>query len=145
MNRVTKTRLSRIASAIAASAALISLAPAANAQSGASQYRIAVQGYVPVICRVSVDAAQVTASGTTSLGNLNEFCNNGRGYQVVADYSPSLAGASLVVDGNEIPLTASGSVTVSQSATAATATRKVELKLAGAAQPGNLSFRIQPL
>ena len=145
MKNVLKNRLSKIAAAVAVSATLVAFAPVANAQAGTSGYRIGVEGYVPVICRVSVDAAQASNSGTTSLGELKEFCNNARGYQVVADYSPALAGASLVVDGVEIPLNGSGSVTVSQSDKAATASHKVEIKLAGSAQPGNLSFRIQPL
>ena len=145
MKNVLKNRLSKIAAAVAVSATLVAFAPVANAQAGTSGYRIGVEGYVPVICRVSVDAAPASNSGTTSLGELKEFCNNARGYQVVADYSPVLAGASLVVDGVEIPLNGSGSVTVSQSDKAATASRKVEIKLAGSAQPGNLSFRIQPL
>lgn len=140
-----QVRSSRIAAALAAASVMVALAPASHAQSGASQYRIGVEGHVPVICRVAVDAAQVDAgAGTASLGNLNEFCNNAHGYQVVADYSPVLAGASLVVDGVEIPLNESGSVTVSRSGTAAIASRKLALKLAGNAQPGNLTFRIMP-
>lgn len=138
-------RPSRIAAAVAAASIMVALAPVSYAQSGTSQYRIGVEGHVPVICRVAVDAAQAdTSTGTSSLGNLNEFCNNAHGYQVVADYSPVLAGASLVVDGVEIPLNESGSVTVSRSDTAAIANRKLALKLAGNAQPGNLTFRIMP-
>lgn len=141
-----QNRIAKIAAAVAASAVLVGMAPASYAQGGASQYRIGVEGHVPVICRVSVDANQVAnASGTASLGNLNEFCNNAHGYQVVAEYSPVLAGASLIVDGVEIPLDNSGTVTVSRSATAASTNRTVELKLAGSAQPGALSFRIMPL
>lgn len=141
-----QNRIAKIAAAVAASAVLVAMAPASYAQGGASQHRIGVEGYVPVICRVSVDANQIdTGAGTASLGNLNEFCNNARGYQVVADYSSVLAGASLIVDGVEIPLSNAGSVTVSRSATAATTNRKVELKLAGSAQPGALTFRIMPL
>ena len=137
-----QVRPSRIAAAVAAASIMVALAPASYAQSGTSQYRIGVEGHVPVIC---LDAAQAdTSTGTSSLGNLNEFCNNAHGYQVVADYSPVLAGASLVVDGVEIPLNESGSVTVSRSDTAAIANRKLALKLAGNAQPGNLTFRIMP-
>lgn len=144
--RQVQNRIAKIAAAVAASAVLVAMAPASYAQGGSSQYRIGVEGYVPVICRVSLDANQIdTGAGTASLGNLNEFCNNARGYQVVADYSPVLAGASLIVDGVEIPLSNAGSVTVSRSATAATISRKVELKLAGSAQPGALTFRIMPL
>lgn len=140
-----QARKSRIAAAVAAASIMVALAPASQAQSGTSQYRIGVEGHVPVICRVSVDAAQVdTGAGTATLGNLNEFCNNARGYQVVADYAPALAGSSLVVDGVEIPLTESGSVTVSRSATAAIANRKLALKLAANAEPSNLTFRITP-
>ena len=140
-----QTRIAKIA-AVAASAVLLAMAPASYAQGDAGQYRIGVAGHVPVICRVSVDANQLAPNaGTTSLGNLNEFCNNARGYQVVADYSPVMAGGSLVVDGVEIPLNSNGTVTVSRSATAASTHRKVELKLAGSGQPGALTFRIMPL
>lgn len=143
MNQFAHKRISQVAAAVAASAMMIAMAPASQAQ---TQYAIGVQGYVPVICRVSLDASQVDANnGTASLGQLKEFCNSARGYQVVADYAPALAGASLIVDGVEIPLNGNGSVAVSSSNHAAKAEHNVELKLAGSAQPGAISFRIQPL
>ena len=141
-----KSGQNRIAKIAAVAAVIVAMAPASYAQGGAGQHRISLEGYVPVICRVSVDANQIgTGAGTASLGNLNEFCNNAHGYKVVADYSPVLAGASLIVDEVEIPLNSTGTVTVSRSATAASTNRKVELKLAGSAQPGALTFRIMPL
>jgi len=89
---ISKIRTPRVVAAVTAASILIALAPASQAQSGASQFRIGVEGQVPVICRVSVDAVQVDPSdGTAALGNLKEFCNNARGYQVVADYAPALA------------------------------------------------------
>lgn len=143
MKKFAHKRISQVAAAVAASAMMVAMAPAAQAQ---ARYEIGVQGYVPVICRVSLDASQIDVnSGTASLGQLKEFCNNARGYQVVADYAPALAGASLVVDGVEIPLNGNGSVAVSTSNRAAQAQHNVELKLAGSAQPGAISFRIQPL
>ena len=144
MKKFLNKRTSRFAAAIAASAMMVALAPASQAQN--AQYRIGVEGHVPVICRVSLDASVVDAStGTATLGQLKEFCNNARGYQVIADYAPTLAGASLIVDGVEVPLSSTGSVMISRSDRAAKAEHKVELKLAGSAQPGPLSFRIQPL
>lgn len=144
MNKFAHQRVSQVAAAVAASAVMIALAPAGHAQ--AARYQIGIEGHVPVICHVSLDAGQVDANAANaSLGQLKEFCNNPRGYQVIADYAPALAGASLIVDGVEIPLNGSGSVAVSSSNRAAKAEHKVELKLSGSAQPGTLSFRIQPL
>lgn len=112
---------------------------------GSNQYTIAVIGYVPVICRAKVEASVIAPSaGTVSLGTLKEFCNSPGGYRVVADYSPALADARLVIDGTELPLDESGSVTVSQSDQAAIINRAVELELANDGQTGSLSFRIEP-
>lgn len=137
-------KFSQILAAVAAAGALVSFAPIASAQA-ASQYQIGIEGKVPVICRVALDKVQTDAnSGVVSLGQLKEFCNNAGGYDVVADYSPALAGAKLVVDGVEIPLGSAGSVKVSQSDRAAIASHTVELKQAGAPEAGALSFRIEP-
>ena len=112
---------------------------------GASQFTIGVVGYVPVICRANVDASMVApVAGTVSLGTLKEFCNSPSGYQVVADYSPALTGAKLLIDGVETPLGDGGSVVISQSDQANIANRAVELELAKDGQTGSLSFRIEP-
>ena len=112
---------------------------------GGNQYAISVSGFVPVICRANVEASVIAPNaGTVSLGTLKEFCNSPSGYRVVADYSSALAGSSLLVDGHEIALDQSGSVTVSQSDQAAMIDRAVELQLAQDGQTGALSFRIEP-
>ena len=112
---------------------------------GANQYTIGVVGYVPVICRANVEANMVApVAGTVSLGTLKEFCNSPAGYRVVADYSPALAEAKLLVDGKEIALGEGGSVVVSESDQAAIASHAVELMLAKDGQTGSLSFRIEP-
>lgn len=116
------------------------VAPGVNLGSG--QFTIGLTGFVPVICRASVDATVVAPSaGTVQLGALNEFCNSPNGYVVVANYSASLGKATLLVDGKAVPLGADGTTIVTQSDTAAISTH--ELALQGASQ-GSLSFRIEP-
>ena len=116
------------------------VAPGVNLGSG--QFTIGLTGFVPVICRASVDATVVAPSaGTVQLGALKEFCNSPNGYVVVANYSASLGQATLLVDGKAVPLGADGATIVTQSSTAAIGTH--ELALQGASQ-GSLSFRIEP-
>ena len=112
---------------------------------GSAQFSIGIVGYVPVICRAKVDAsAVVPVAGTTSLGLLKEFCNSPSGYRVVADYSPQLAQAKLIVDGVPVALTAEGSTVVSQSDSAAIADHTLALELPQDGQTGTISFRIEP-
>lgn len=112
---------------------------------GSAQFSIGIVGYVPVICRANVDASTVApVAGTTSLGMLKEFCNSPNGYRVVADYSPSLAQAKLIVDGKPVPLKQDGSTVVSESNSAAIADHTLALELPKNGQVGNLTFRIEP-
>jgi hypothetical protein len=112
---------------------------------GSNQYTISVVGFVPVICRANVETAIVAPkAGAVSLGTLKEFCNSPSGYRVVADYSPALADAKLVVDGKKIALGTGGSVVVSESDRAAINDRSLELQLPKDGQAGSLSFRIEP-
>ena len=112
---------------------------------GSSQYTIDIVGFVPVICRANVETTMVAPkAGAVSLGTLKEFCNSPSGYRVVADYSPALANAKLVVDGKKLALGAGGSVVVSESNTAAINNRSLELQLPTDGQTGSLSFRIEP-
>ena len=142
MNRLTLSLCAMAAAMLPISADAI----APQVALGQAQYTIGISGFVPVICRASVDAVAVPVSGNTqSLGSLHEFCNSSSGYQVVATYSPSLAGAKLLVDGNPVPLNASGSRIVSRSNGAGLATRDLALQLPKGASSGTLSFRIEPL
>ncbi len=112
---------------------------------GSAQFSIGIVGYVPVICRAHVDASAVApVAGTTSLGLLKEFCNSPSGYRVVADYSPALAQAKLIVDGVPVALGAAGSTVVSQSDSAAIADHTLALELPQDGQTGTISFRIEP-
>ena len=129
-----------LAGALVLAAPASAVAPGVNLGSG--QFTIGLTGFVPVICRASVDATVVAPSaGTVQLGALNEFCNSPNGYVVVANYSASLGKATLLVDGKAVPLGADGTTIVTQSNTAAISTH--ELALQGASQ-GSLSFRIEP-
>jgi hypothetical protein len=134
-----------VAVAALCASALPAGAFAPSVQAGGAEFTISLVGYVPVICRANVDASSVApVAGTTSLGMLKEFCNSPRGYQVVADYSPQLAGAKLLVDGTEVPLSDAGSTVVSQSDSAKIADHSLALEMPQDGQTGNISFRIEP-
>ncbi len=110
-----------------------------------SRFTIGLVGYVPVICRASVDATLVgTEEGSASLGSLNEFCNSPNGYRVYADHSASLSSAKLIVDGEEFALDSSGSTVVSSSNSAAIESHDISLELPEGVENGSLSFRIEP-
>lgn len=111
-----------------------------------AQYTIGISGFVPVVCRATVDAAMVPAQGgQVSLGSLNEFCNSPNGYEVYADYSANMAKASLLVDGQKVPLGKDGTVRVTKSNRAGIAAHTVSLDLPKGVEPGTISFRIVAL
>ena len=137
-------KLGLVAAALTATIAPAnSFAPSVSV--GAQQFTIGVVGYVPVICRANVGASLVApVAGTVSLGTLNEFCNSPSGYRVVADYSPALAGAKLIVDGVPVPLHKDGTSVVSHANEASIRDRTLSLQLPKSGQTGNISFRIEP-
>lgn len=126
------------------------IAPASGIQPsvavGSNQNTISVVDFLPVICRANVEASMIAPKAdAVSLGTLKEFCNSPGGYRVVADYSPALADAKLVVDGKKIALgVGGGTVVVSESNRAAMTDRSLELQLPKDGQTGSLSFRIEP-
>lgn len=130
-------------------AALFAASPAlANGigQDGAAQMRIGITGQVPVICRVSLDAAVLSdADGRAQVGTMKEFCNNPSGYRVVMNYPSAMESGRLIVDGRAVALDGSGSVTVSRSVGAAVAEHRVEIELNQGGYRGDLSFRIELL
>ena len=111
-----------------------------------ASYTINIVGYVPVICRAQIDATVVPgATGLTSLGELNEFCNNPNGYQVYVDASPELANAKLLVDGHEVTLAANGPTLVAASNGPAIESRNLALDVPEGGVSGSLSVRIVAL
>jgi len=109
-----------------------------------ARYTITVSGFVPVICRASLDATVVpAAAGEAPLGELNEFCNSPNGYQVYVEGSPELADATLIVDGQAVALSGDGPTLVAASNGPDIVSRNVSLASNGGG--GSLSFRIVPL
>ena len=137
--------------ALASAVGIVALAAPATAYAPAisltaSQFTIDIVGYVPVICRASVDATVIApVEGTVSLGTLKEFCNSPNGYRVHADYSPALAQAKLIVGGRQVPLRKAGTSVVTQSNRAGIVNNAISLELPKGVNGGNLSFRIEPL
>ena len=127
--------------ALAASALVSTGAAATSLDAGPAGFTIEMTGHVPTICyaEVQLDVARP--------GLMNEFCNGANGYEIYAEHSPELADAVLVVDGVEVPLSASGPTRVSRSDHADIATRSLELRLPdGRTAPnGTLSFRVVAL
>lgn len=129
---------------VALAAPAVAIAPGVEIAS--SRFSIGLVGYVPVICRATVEANMVgTQEGVASLGSLNEFCNSPTGYKVYADHSSSLADANLVVDGHKVPLDGTGSTLISSSEGAAIESRDLSLELPENVEGGSLSFRIEAL
>lgn len=136
--------LSVTLSLLALSAPAVGARPGLDA--GTGDVQIGISGYVPVICRTTVEGGQFTVrDGQVSLGSMREFCNNPRGYAIHADFSSNLAKGALVVGGKRIPLDASGSVQIVKSDQARITSRPIDLELPKDAQSGSISFRIQPL
>lgn len=136
--------LSVTLSLLALSAPAVGARPGLDA--GTGDVQIGISGYVPVICRTTVEGGQFTVrDGQVSLGSMREFCNNPSGYAIHADFSSNLATGALVVGGKRIPLDASGSVQIVKSDQAGITTRPIDLELPKDAQSGSISFRIQPL
>lgn len=132
---------------LAAAALCVGTAHAAVVGEGAQTagYTLTITGFVPVICRASLDATVVPgAPGRTSLGALNEFCNSPNGYQVFVESSPELAGATLLIDGSPVLLSASGPTLVSASNGPAIESRQLALDTSGAVS-GSLSIRVVAL
>ena len=101
---------------------------------------------MPVICRAQVEAQSISVhQGLVPIGTMHEFCNSPGGYEVWADYSPGLAGASLVVDGQTVALSASGSTRISYSSHAAIDSHDLALNLPDNEAQGNISVRIVAL
>ena len=125
-------------------AAALCVSSAAAAQPASLQLRIS--GYVPVVCRATVETSAAPAEGgVMQLGRLKEFCNNANGYEVWIDYLPQLAGSILLIDGQAVRLSGAQSVRISQSRHAASLSRTLALDLQGQSADGSLSFRVVPL
>lgn len=110
-------------------------------------YQISLRGFVPIICRVTVNEAIRPAGGVlVDLGQMTEFCNSANGYIVYVDHTPDVIGAIMIVDGRRIELNPHGSTAVYQSTGPGNRNHRISLDLTNHPMPkGGLWFRIQPL
>jgi hypothetical protein len=95
-----------------------------------------------------VSVARTSASdlaATGSLGTLQEFCNNPRGYKLFVDHSPELANSRLVIDGQAVLLSDSGTTLLAETDQPRLAARMLFIELAHGQPNGTLSFRVEPL
>jgi hypothetical protein len=131
-----------LSSFVAVNASAIS--PALNVGSG--RFTLTITGFVPVICRANVGATSVpAAAGEVSLGTLEEFCNNPNGYEIYADHSAALAEGSLIVAGQKVELSDSGSTLIRKTDRAGIANSGVTLEVPQGVSSAQISFRIVPL
>lgn len=136
-----------IAISVSALAMLFSsTALGAGAVGVSDQYTLDIRGFVPVICRASVETRNVTpARGLAPLGTLREFCNNPNGYEVWLDHSPTLAGAAMVVDGKRVELSPGDATLLSRSEHAAVTARNLDMEMPRDGMTGHLTIRIVAL
>jgi hypothetical protein len=132
--------------ALMVSGLMATAATSSPSYNASGSFSLGIRGFVPVICRALVDASNVKPKkGIVEVGKLNEFCNSPNGYQVWADYTPSLAEASLVVDGKEVALSDAGSTQLLATTHAGMAQRDLAIKLPSDAVAGSISIRIVAL
>jgi hypothetical protein len=135
-----------VAAALSSFAAVNASAGDTGLDIGSSRYTLSITGFVPVVCRASVDATSVpTTAGEVSLGTLSEFCNSPNGYAIYADHSAALAGGSIVVGGQKIQLSESGSTRIRMSDHAAIQSNGVSLEVPEGVTSAQIAFRIVPL
>ena len=114
--------------------------------SGQDTFTLQIRGYAPVICRASITAAPVGVQpGQAPLGRLYEFCNDPNGYQVWIDYSPQLANAYLLIDGNPVNLSSSGSTLITDSSQPSMEAHDLALNLPTNGVQGPLTIRVVAL
>lgn len=135
-----------VAAALSSFAALNASAGDPALDVGSSRYVLGITGFVPVICRATVDATSVPAiAGEVSLGTLSEFCNSPNGYAIYADHSAALVGGSIVVGGQKVQLSETGSTRIRMSDRAAIQSSGVSLEVPEGVTSAQIVFRIVPL
>jgi hypothetical protein len=108
-----------------------------NAPAGAASSGYRLELVVPLSCQVrhSPVSASVMTGAAVSLGQLNEYCNAARGYELVVRYAPgTMEGAVLSLGDDQIVLNGSGQAVISRSSGARMRTRQL------AAVPGQAGF-----
>ena len=135
-----------VAAALAASSATMPLSlDAAKAEPAITQ--IEIRGIVPTICRVEFNQpAAPVSDNVVELGQMLQFCNNMEGYRIVVVHPDGLQGATLTVDGEQVPVTSGSETVLVDSDHPVYRHSDVRLQLASASTDNlpALSFRIEP-
>ena len=127
-------------------AAAFTALAATTASAAPASYELRLEGHVPVICRVSLDATTASSAEPSDLGRMTEFCNSASGYEVRLTHAQGLTDAAVYVDGQKIQLSSSGVTLISRSSTAASQSHSLRLDPgADAGQVGDLSVNITAL
>lgn len=133
--------LTAAAALVAATAGLPASAAAGSSRPGAV---FAVEGFVPLLCRVTLsDPAGASPDGVTRV-EADAFCNAPRGYRIVLSHAGDLPGAAVMRDGVRVPLSASGETVLTD--TDAPGLRRLALALDRGDRPERftaLSIRIE--
>ena len=135
-----------IGKSLALASALSLIGSGAFASPDQATYTLQINGFVPTVCNANLDNKAVASqAGEVALGQLNEFCNDGAGYQVWVDYSPSLAGDTLSVGGQQIVLDSSGTAMIDSAAGPNIASKTVLLDVPQNGVSGTVSLRVVTL
>ncbi|MEH0196143.1 hypothetical protein V7S57_09750 [Caulobacter sp. CCNWLY153] len=127
-------------------AAAFTALAATTASAAPASYELRLEGHVPVICRVSLDATTASSAEPSDLGRMTEFCNSASGYEVRLTHAQGLNDAAVYVDGQKIQLSSTGVTLISRSSTAASQSHSLRLDPgADAGQVGDLSVNITAL
>jgi hypothetical protein len=78
------------------------------APANAASQSIQISATVPVICHGDFVAQPAPLAAVVPLGTITEFCNDGSGYRISADYTAVGDPGTLYVDGMPVPLSPSG-------------------------------------
>ncbi len=108
------------------------------------RHSAAVTTVVPLACEVELTGATLSPL-VSAVGTTREFCNNGRGYRVIASSSGNVTGSTLIVDGREIPLQAGVDVEIATVGHAAIRERTIRFVAASQDATGRLSLRVEAL
>jgi hypothetical protein len=122
-------------------------APEGDAASGGAG--LYIHSTVPTSCSVEVTRPLSGGDGSAngnpkrySLGQLEESCNSGSGFDVYAITSPVQADGEFIVDGQAIPVSSSGFTLIDSSDRAQVKKRSLAYEVTGA-PPSSLSFTIR--
>lgn len=120
--------------------ALMAVVTPSTAAVASNQASALISAEVPLVCTATLSGTSLSGSGST-VGVLEEFCNNGRGYRVLASVTGDVDGAMLLVDGVPHRLAAGTEIEIVSEQSAKLTRRTLAFEAARADQSGEISVR----